>query len=559
MCTPRPRTFLLATIVALAALAPTGRSDDPAPVQQLRASDETRREAFGSAVSIDGRHAVIGTPSTGEPRVRRSGSVYAFVRAGSRWVEAQKITASDAEDRDLFGSSVSLCGDTLLVGSPKDDDLGNNSGAAYVYRYDGSRWTEEQKLTAPDGGATHQFGWSVALDGEVAVINSDVNYYPAPSGSAYVYRRGEAGWSLEQKIESPAGDSFASWVAISGPWILISAPEIAHCYHFDGRAWEHYQGLRGPDATPEENFGGPVALQGELAVVGATSWDNPGAAYIFRRTPQGWTQEQKIYASDGSYWSQFGRSLAIDDDLVLVGAQRWAGDTLGAFTGWAYVFRRHGNRWIEEQRLPASDDSLGTIPPVAASEGTAVVGAPWDSQSRVVAGAARIYSVSPCRFGTVNGGAGRITRLLRVNGGFGDGYSRVDVPTWSPLTVSMDAPASAPANAKFAVYAWRGKPSDSSLTPMPHQIGVMCKPAPLTGGRPAPIAIWNNIGHPKRLGKATHSSVPAPSTLLYLPRGLRRPATLTLQGLVEDPASAANRPASVTNVVVLRVGSPTTR
>ncbi|MCG7850787.1 MAG: PEF-CTERM sorting domain-containing protein, partial [ANME-2 cluster archaeon] len=109
-----------------------------------------------------------------------SGSAYVFTRSGTTWTEQQKLTASDPAVNDLFGNSVSVDGDTIVVGVLFDDDGGSLSGSAYVFTRSGTTWTEQQKLTASDATAGDHFGCSVSVDGDTIVVGSD-------SGSAYVF------------------------------------------------------------------------------------------------------------------------------------------------------------------------------------------------------------------------------------------------------------------------------------------------------------------------------------------------------------------------------------
>jgi hypothetical protein len=101
-----------------------------------------------------------------------------------------KLIASDAADYDFFGYSVSVSGDTALVGARWDDDVGEKSGSAYVFVRSGFTWTEQAKLTASDGGADDRFGWSVSVDGDTALIGAwSDNDAGTDSGSAYVFVR----------------------------------------------------------------------------------------------------------------------------------------------------------------------------------------------------------------------------------------------------------------------------------------------------------------------------------------------------------------------------------
>ncbi|GAJ02326.1 unnamed protein product, partial [marine sediment metagenome] len=174
---------------------------------KLTASDGATNDEFGSSVSIDGDRAIIGAPGD-DP----CGSAYVFQWNGTAWVEEAKLTASDGAAGDQFGCSVSINGDRAVIGAYYDDDKGDRSGSAYVFKWDGTAWVEEAKLTASDGAATDCFGGFVSISGDRAVIGArfdDDN--GLSSGSAYVYRWDGAAWVEEAKLtasDGAAGDQF---------------------------------------------------------------------------------------------------------------------------------------------------------------------------------------------------------------------------------------------------------------------------------------------------------------------------------------------------------------
>ena len=148
-----------------------------------------------------------------------AGSVFVFVRSGTTWTLQQKLTASDGQPGDEFGISVSLDGDNLLIGASDDDDNGSDSGSAYVFVRNGTTWTQQQKLTASDGAFDDFFGFSVSVSGDTALVGAwqdDDN--GSNSGSAYVFLRIGTTWSQQQKLtdsDGPDEDRFGYAVSIS--------------------------------------------------------------------------------------------------------------------------------------------------------------------------------------------------------------------------------------------------------------------------------------------------------------------------------------------------------
>ena len=155
--------------------------------QKLKASDATNSDFFGDSVALDGDTAVIGAHGD-DDNGDLSGSAYVFTRSGTTWTEQAKLSASDGATLDRFGESVAVAGDTAVIGARLDDDNGDDSGSAYVYTRSGTTWTEQQKLTASDGAATDRFGVSVSVDGDTAMIGAHLDDDNGTnSGSAYVF------------------------------------------------------------------------------------------------------------------------------------------------------------------------------------------------------------------------------------------------------------------------------------------------------------------------------------------------------------------------------------
>jgi hypothetical protein len=184
---------------------------------KLLASDGATTDVFGISVSIDGDYALIG--ADGDDAAK--GSAYVFKRDGTIWTEEQKLLASDGATGDRFGRSVSINGDYALIGAPGDDTW---KGSAYVFKRDGTIWTEEQKLLASDGATNDIFGISVSIDGDYALIGAygDDTY----KGSAFVFKRDGAIWTEEQKLtasDGATGDYFGWSVSINGDYALIGA------------------------------------------------------------------------------------------------------------------------------------------------------------------------------------------------------------------------------------------------------------------------------------------------------------------------------------------------
>jgi uncharacterized repeat protein (TIGR01451 family) len=359
---------------------------------------------FGSSVAVDGDTLVVGARGSQFVQSQDPGSAYVFVRSGTTWTEQQKLTASDGAANDAFGISVSVAGDTLVVGSYFNDSLPGTGreGAAYVFVRSGTTWTEQQKLTAPDGAHLDLFGISVSVSDDTVVVGAA--WHDAPGGgdegAAYVFARSGTTWTLQQEILAPdaaPSDGFGGSVALSGDTAVISAvgddSSAGSVYVFvrSGAIWTQQQKI---PASLGAYFGNSVSISGDTLVAGAIGYQqNAGVAYVFVRSGTTWTQQQQLLASDLMMGAAFGDSVSISGDTVVVGAPG-AAIPGGAQAGAMYVFSRSGTTWTEQQKLFASDgepvDAFGSA--VSVSGDTAVAGALEDDTAGAVdAGSVHVY------------------------------------------------------------------------------------------------------------------------------------------------------------------------
>ncbi|MEE8156265.1 MAG: FG-GAP repeat protein, partial [Phycisphaerales bacterium] len=181
-------------IIAMAILSPSARGQCVAnELTTLTAADAAKFDGAGKSVSVSGDVAVMGADK--DDAAFNSGAAYIFRAIAGKWEQEAKLTASDAAQQDFFGRSVAISGDAVLIGAYADDDAGESSGSAYVFRFDGRVWNQEAKLTASDASSGDRFGLAVALSNNVAVVGAafdkDGGFY---SGSVYVYRFDGATW-----------------------------------------------------------------------------------------------------------------------------------------------------------------------------------------------------------------------------------------------------------------------------------------------------------------------------------------------------------------------------
>jgi hypothetical protein len=297
---------------------------------------------LGNSVAISGDTAVAGAPGDDIGSNLDQGSAYVFVRSGTTWVLQQKLTAADGAASDQFGWSVAVSGSTIVVGSPGDDINANaDQGSAYVFVRSGTTWALQRKLMQADGAAVDNFGWGVALNGNTAVVSAfrDDEGVQQDNGSAYVFVRSGTTWTQQAKLlaeDRSSASQFGYSVGVSGDFVIVGA-------RFEG--------------------------------VGLLSSDR-GAAYIFARSGTVWKQQSKLVAADRGPGDHFGYSVAIDGDTAVVGS-RFDDVGLNIDQGSAYVFTRTDTSWRQRAKLTASDgaphDEFGVS--VAISDDIIVVGA----------------------------------------------------------------------------------------------------------------------------------------------------------------------------------------
>jgi hypothetical protein len=388
---------------------------DPAFVQQARleASEPAASDYFGYSVSLSSDTVVVGAPFADTAAGMDAGAAYVFVRTGAVWSQQQKLTASDATAEAYFGSSVSVSGNTAVVGAYGDDAPWLDSGSAYVFVRSGTAWTQQQKVTASDGMGEDFFGCSVSVSGDTAVIGAYWADKPPlwDTGAAYVFVRSGTLWTQQQKLtasDAAESDRFGRVVSLSGNTVVAGADGAdtaagtnagsAYVFVRSGTAWSQQQKLTASDAAAGDAFGCSVSVSGDTAVVGAygadTAFTDAGSAYVFVRSGTAWSQQQKLTASDAAAADYFGLSVSVSANTAVIGA--YGDDTAaGTDAGSAYVFVRSATGWSEQQHLAASDagasDRFGYV--VAASGGTAVVGAHRDDTAAGVdAGSAYVFS-----------------------------------------------------------------------------------------------------------------------------------------------------------------------
>ena len=380
----------------LAAAMVTSAAAGQCEVAHLRRPSGGIEDIFGASVSLHDNVAAICDPAA----FSYAGAAYVFRHDSTEWLIEAVLKAPEPDSEGAFAGAVAVSGDVVVVSDYNADAPEFQSGAAYVYRYDAdtSGWAFEATLTASDGDAGDIFGWSVSLDGNVALIGArddDVDGVPL-FGSAYVFRYNGTEWVEEAKLTDPDGeyfDLFGRSVSIKGHVAVVGAPGNDHSsssdgsafvFRYDGAAWVLEAELTAFDPTAiNERFGWSASLAEDLAVVGAPyDTGHLGAAYVFRYNGEQWLEEVKLTGSDPVYFPNLGFSVSVSSDasVIVAGAPYDSSD--GFESGAAHVFRNQDGIWNEVVKLtPTVGVFLGSFGiSVSVYHDEALIGAPGENE-----------------------------------------------------------------------------------------------------------------------------------------------------------------------------------
>ncbi len=375
---------------------------------ELTSSNGAAGDQFGWSVSVSGNTAVIGAPYKTVNSNSEQGAAYVFVQSGGMWTQQAELISSDGAANDNFGYSVAVNGNTAVVGAYyKTVNSNSRQGAAYVFVQSGGTWTQQAELTSSDGAALDQFGSSVSVSGNTALVGANNK----AQGVAYVFVQSGGTWSQQAELtasDGASGDLFGSSVSVSGAMAVVGAYDkaplgqgAAYVFAQTGGSWVQQAKLTGSDGAAGDHFGYSVSVSGATALVGAlnktvNSNSDQGAAYVFVQNGGVWSQQAELIASNGAAGDFFGCSVAVSGNTAVVGAETKTVNYY--YQGAAYVFEQSGGTWSQQAELTASDDAPENLfgNSVSVSGATAVVGAYYKFvNTNSVEGAAYVFTELP--------------------------------------------------------------------------------------------------------------------------------------------------------------------
>ena len=316
-------------------------------VQVLSPANTGAFDNFGYSVDISGDLLIAG--STIHPLATREGAAYIFRRNAGIWVEEAMLLAPDGMYQDSFGCAVAIDGDTAVVGAFLADTEGDSSGSAYVFSYDGAGWSLKQQLSANE--ATVKFGASVDIAGDTILVGSPRDNIDGTSaGGAYVFTLDGGVWNQQARLvgsTTVAYDYFGYAVELDDDGVQavigaifsdVAAPNAGAAYVFEANnaGWSEVEQLVPSGAEAWQKFGASVSIDGNRAAIGAYGYpDSPGHGYLYESTAGGWVEMIKLESSNAIDGARVGYAAAISGNRAVLGAP-WQGPPNKS--GSAYLF-----------------------------------------------------------------------------------------------------------------------------------------------------------------------------------------------------------------------------
>jgi FG-GAP repeat len=341
----------------------------------------------GTSVSILGDFAAVGS-SYASPNVY----IYKYNASTSVWDFYQKLVSNVIAG---FGQSVCLSGDFLIIGADYDNA---GLGSASIYKNIAGVWTFQTQLSDNSPVALDQFGVSVSMSGDYAIVGALGDDISATNqGSASIFKNTAGVWNFQTKLQisgPAANDNFGSSVCISGDYIIVGAPNdddaagvdqgSASIYKNIAGAWIFQSKFFNRDAAAGDNFGSSVFINGDYAVVGAPADDddagvNQGSASFYKNIAGVWTLQAKVLKPSAAVNDGFGNSVTINAEYAIVGCA--ADDDISAIDqGSATIYKRLGSIWQKYQSVldPAgvTSDLFGKSVSIDAVTKRFLIGAP---------------------------------------------------------------------------------------------------------------------------------------------------------------------------------------
>lgn len=318
--------------------------------------------SFGGRFEVDEDRIIVSSRRQVVDGVNDRGQVYIFHKENDVWIQEDSIVASDGVSGDFFGDDVDISGNYAVVGNRRKTVNGNvYQGQAYIFKRSGNDWSEIQKLSDPNGQSAQNFGGEVCIKGDYLFVS-------AGQEGIFVYHRNFNNWVLEDKIEDVNQISdmdLSQNVLVVGRSGLdvggnLDQGEI-RIYQRAGTSWNLISTKRASNGQQYGGFGKSVAIQNSTIIVGAPGQDvgsnsGQGKAYIFMYTNGNWSEETQLYYSLGNENDSFGSSVSIYNEYVAV-AYSLSNNSSGA----CFIFKNENDSWTGNAILGLTNGSSSDI------------------------------------------------------------------------------------------------------------------------------------------------------------------------------------------------------
>jgi len=427
---------------------------------KITACDAAASDYFGHSTDVYEEWAVVGA-TRDDFYGNDSGSAHVYKLGVNGWELSQKLIPSIGEATDYFGRTVAIYDNTILVSATRNSLIGYQTGAVFVFEFNGEYWEETQVLAPSDLIANEHFGIALDLNGNNLVVGAYDDDNGNASGSVRVYEKVSGTWQLSTKIissDGSSGDRFGSSVAISEDGIIVVGAGYdddtagnsgsAYIYNKSGSDWNE-QKIVAFDANYNDYFGYDVAIDSNIVIVGAyydtDTYSRQGSVYFFTEVGGVWQEDGKIYAPNPNSNDNFGISVDIDYEYIIVGASE--SDSLFSNAGITYIYGMDDSNWQHINTIVASDGDYGDKfgYSVGISDYRAIVSSIHNDAVDTNSGAAYIYDL--CEFdnnlcpymqfdlkvwleGAYNANTGEMTTTLNTGRGLLPGKTPV-----SPLAI----------------------------------------------------------------------------------------------------------------------------
>ncbi len=362
----------------------------------------TEYSNYGYCTDIEGDYAVIGAPYSENGTGNAIGAVFVYHWDGSQWTQQNKLTLSNPGYSLNFGESVAISGDYIVVGCTGHRSNGELSGAAYVYYRSGTSWNYQAILQPSSVQPYDYFGGHVDISGDYVIVGAQQHDHNGmeDSGAAYIFHRNGTSWNEQSKLTASDAAEYSyigKDVAISGDYCTVTTEHLnkAYVYQRVNTTWTQLQIISGAGMLAADTFGKSVTMQGVYTLVGGTFYNGmEGVVYTFHRGATTYSEEGKLHPSNGSLEGSFGFSISLSGDKAVVG--QYANSEVADYAGSAYVFERTGTTWNEVQQLFGSQ--IGEYDNfgwgVAISGDKALIGATQDEGDQPYSGAVYAYTLT---------------------------------------------------------------------------------------------------------------------------------------------------------------------